>query len=72
MSEPWFDAFEPFLQESGEFLITAHVDPDGDAVGSCLGLLLALRHRGKAAGEVGKLANVIACDALVGVGLIVV
>src|SRR5438477_5932041 len=47
MSEPSFDGFEAFLEDAPEFLITAHVDPDGDAVGSCLGLLLALRHRGK-------------------------
>lgn len=46
MSET-FDGFETFLGQDHEFLITAHVDPDGDAVGSCLGLLLALRHRGK-------------------------
>ncbi|HYQ89926.1 MAG TPA: bifunctional oligoribonuclease/PAP phosphatase NrnA [Candidatus Binatia bacterium] len=47
MSEDTFDCFEAFLGLDHEFLITAHVDPDGDAVGSCLGLLLALRHRGK-------------------------
>ena len=47
MSEPAFEGFESFLEQAQEFLITAHVDPDGDAVGSCLGLLLALRHRGK-------------------------
>jgi phosphoesterase RecJ-like protein len=47
MSEAAFDGFEPFLEQDGEFLITAHVDPDGDAVGSCLGLHLALRHLGK-------------------------
>jgi phosphoesterase RecJ-like protein len=47
MSEAAFDGFEAFLDQDHEFLITAHVDPDGDAVGSCLGLLLALRHLGK-------------------------
>jgi len=49
MSEERFDGFEPFLAAAGEILITAHVDPDGDAVGSCLGLKIALRHLGKAA-----------------------
>jgi phosphoesterase RecJ-like protein len=49
MSEGRFDGFEPFLAGEGEILITAHIDPDGDAVGSCLGLKLALRHRGKTA-----------------------
>jgi phosphoesterase RecJ-like protein len=49
MSEARFDAFEPFLAGAREILITAHIDPDGDAVGSCLGLKLALRHLGKTA-----------------------
>jgi phosphoesterase RecJ-like protein len=49
MSEGGFDGFEPFVQAGREFLITAHVDPDGDAVGSCLGLKLALNHLGKTA-----------------------
>ena len=47
MNEPAFDGFEPFLESGREFLITAHVDPDGDAVGSCLGLEFALRYLGK-------------------------
>jgi len=49
MNEVRFDGFEPFLAAAGEILITAHIDPDGDAVGSCLGLKIALRHRGKTA-----------------------
>ena len=44
MSDAAFDGFGPFLDTTEEFLITAHVDPDGDAVGSCLGLLHALRY----------------------------
>ena len=49
MSEAAFEGFEPFIAASSEFLITAHVDPDGDAVGSSLGLAHALRHLGKRA-----------------------
>lgn len=50
MSEPMaFDGFEEFVARHGEFLVSSHVDPDGDAVGSCLGLALALRRMGKAA-----------------------
>ena len=36
-----------FVKTHPEFLITAHVDPDGDALGSCLALALALEHFGK-------------------------
>ena len=49
MSEGGFDGFEHFINARREFLITAHVDPDGDAVGSCLGLKLALNQLGKSA-----------------------
>jgi len=42
MTEAAFEAFETFIRSAPEFLITAHVDPDGDAVGSCLGILHAL------------------------------
>ncbi len=49
MNETAFQGFEPFIAASGGFLITAHIDPDGDAVGSCLGLAHALRHLGKTA-----------------------
>lgn len=50
MSEPMsFDGFEEFVARHGEFLVSSHVDPDGDAVGSCLGLALALSRMGKAA-----------------------
>jgi len=47
MSDAAFDAFTAFLEGGQEFLLTAHVDPDGDAVGSCLGLELALQYLGK-------------------------
>lgn len=37
------------LKEGQRFLITAHVNPDGDAIGSALGLQAYLRHQGKTA-----------------------
>ena len=40
-------AFRAFIDAHDEFLILAHLDPDGDAVGSCLGLAWALRSLGK-------------------------
>ncbi len=49
MSESAFRGFEPFIAGADGFLITSHIDPDGDAVGSCLGLAHALRHLGKKA-----------------------
>lgn len=42
-----FDRFRAFIDAFDSFLITSHVDPDGDAVGSCLGLYHALRGMGK-------------------------
>jgi len=47
MSDAAFEAFEAFLGSGSEFLLTAHVDPDGDAIGSCLGLEAALQYLGK-------------------------
>ncbi len=38
-----------YLKQGQRFLITAHVNPDGDALGSALGLRAYLRHQGKAA-----------------------
>ncbi len=43
---PAHEGFVAFVAERHEFLITAHIDPDGDAVGSSLGLALALRALG--------------------------
>lgn len=37
------------LAQGQRFLITAHVNPDGDAIGSALGLQAYLRHQGKMA-----------------------
>ncbi|HYQ96686.1 MAG TPA: bifunctional oligoribonuclease/PAP phosphatase NrnA, partial [Candidatus Eisenbacteria bacterium] len=49
MNDAALDGFEAFLAGREEFLVTAHIDPDGDAVGSSLGLALALRDIGKTA-----------------------
>src|SRR6267142_2691682 len=49
MSDAAFEGFEPFVHAGNEFLITSHVDPDGDAVGSSLGLKHALQEMGKTA-----------------------
>jgi phosphoesterase RecJ-like protein len=48
MSEPLpFDRFRDFIDRHAEFLIVSHVDPDGDALGSCLALQWALGDMGK-------------------------
>jgi bifunctional oligoribonuclease and PAP phosphatase NrnA len=36
-----------YIQAAQSILITSHIRPDGDAIGSCLGLALALRDIGK-------------------------
>ncbi len=41
------DEFRHFIDGREEFLILSHVDPDGDAIGSSLGLAWALRALGK-------------------------
>lgn len=38
-----------YLKQGERFLITAHTNPDGDAIGSCLGLQAYLRAQGKTA-----------------------
>jgi len=40
-------AFRAFIDAHDDFLILSHIDPDGDAVGSSLGLAWALRPLGK-------------------------
>ena len=40
-------AFRAFIDAHDDFLILSHIDPDGDAVGSSLGLAWALRAIGK-------------------------
>jgi len=42
-----YEAFRAFIDSHREFLILSHVDPDGDAIGSSLGLAWALRAIGK-------------------------
>lgn len=49
MSDPPFERFREFIDRHDRFLILSHVDPDGDAVGSCLGLQWALAALGKRA-----------------------
>ncbi|HEX5030826.1 MAG TPA: bifunctional oligoribonuclease/PAP phosphatase NrnA [Candidatus Eisenbacteria bacterium] len=41
------DRFRAFLEAHREFLILSHVDPDADAIGSCLALARAIRGMGK-------------------------
>ena len=43
------DDFRSFIDRHEEFLVLAHVDPDGDAIGSCLALASGLRTSGKRA-----------------------
>lgn len=43
------EAATRFVTEAGRIAITAHVNPDADAIGSVLGLTLGLRSRGKEA-----------------------
>jgi bifunctional oligoribonuclease and PAP phosphatase NrnA len=43
------DAFRAFIDRHEEFLVLSHVDPDGDAIGSCLALAEGLRTSGKKA-----------------------
>jgi len=44
-----FERFRAFFDAHTDFAIVSHVDPDGDAVGSCLGLAWALREMGRGA-----------------------
>jgi len=43
------DAIARFLEAHARILVTSHVEPDGDALGSCLGLALAVRDAGREA-----------------------
>jgi phosphoesterase RecJ-like protein len=42
-----FERFAAFFDAHPDFAVFSHVDPDGDAIGSSLGLAWALRERGK-------------------------
>jgi len=35
------------IKQSDSFVITGHINPDGDSMGSCLGLALGLKKIGK-------------------------
>ena len=41
------ERFKAFIEAHGEFLILSHVDPDADAIGSCLALARVIRGLGK-------------------------
>jgi phosphoesterase RecJ-like protein len=43
------DRFRAFIDNRSEFLILSHLDPDADAIGSCLALAWALRGMGRVA-----------------------
>ena len=45
--EAQIDAFQQLIAEQQHFLVVAHSSPDGDAVGSTLGLAMLLREQGK-------------------------
>ncbi|MCL4872897.1 bifunctional oligoribonuclease/PAP phosphatase NrnA [bacterium] len=42
-----FDDIKPEIEKGKKFLVVSHVSPEGDAIGSLLGLALALRAGGK-------------------------
>src|SRR3989304_8040342 len=44
-----FEAVKATIEKGKKFLVVSHVSPEGDAVGSLLGLALALRNAGKEA-----------------------
>lgn len=48
------ERFRELIESRPEFLILSHVDPDGDAIGSCLGLAWALRGMGRVAEVVNE------------------
>ena len=49
MSLPDFDAAIAFLGRAGSFLVTSHVNSDGDSIGSCLAMAHLLSGMGKPA-----------------------
>ena len=44
-----FERFRALFDDHTDFAIVSHVDPDGDAIGSSLGLAWALRNMGRGA-----------------------
>src|SRR4030067_3080476 len=55
MSESIHEQIRRKIQTSGRILLTTHLRPDGDAIGSLLGLGLALR-------EAGKVVQMVSAD----------
>ena len=49
MSLPEFDAAIAFLGRAGSFVVTSHVNGDGDSIGSCLAMADFLSGKGKSA-----------------------
>ena len=49
MSLPDFDAAAAFLGRAGSFVVTSHVNGDGDSIGSCLAMADFLSGKGKSA-----------------------
>jgi phosphoesterase RecJ-like protein len=62
-----FEAVAEALRAGSRFLLTGHLGPDGDTLGSCLALAHALRAQGKEARVVVKEAWASAYDALPGI-----
>lgn len=49
MKQATIDSLAAWLLAHDDFILMGHVSPDGDATGSCIALMLALRARGKRA-----------------------
>jgi phosphoesterase RecJ-like protein len=58
---PPFDAIAQIIEQFQQFLIVSHVSPDGDALGSALGLSQALHKLGKEAIVVSREAMPLPC-----------
>lgn len=58
---PPFDAIAQIIAQFQQFLIVSHVSPDGDALGSALGLSQALHKQGKEAIVVSREAMPLPC-----------
>ena len=41
------DVLETLVEESENIVLCCHTNPDGDAIGSCLGMAEYMRYRGK-------------------------
>ena len=54
IKETEIEALRKVLAESERIVITCHVSPDGDAIGSSLALYHLLRDLGKNVNEIGR------------------